>query len=151
MDKTETGLIVVGLGVAAFILYKSGVLKTTAKVLDDTLNLPQNIITLAGLIPQIPLAIAQNNATPMTQQSIFNNAIQGKVQTFPGVASITQRVANMIKATYQRYANVTATNWGQVAASHNAIFDSTGNIVSDNEGGASGSNADMSYISAHGG
>jgi hypothetical protein len=157
-DSAETGLIVAGLAVAAYILYKSGgfgLLKKTTEaagtVIDDTLDLPQNVITLAGLVPQIPLAIVQNTAAPVTQQSIFDNAIQGKVQTFPGVASITQRTANMIQSVYSRYTGVTASNWNQVAVSHHAKFDSNGYIISDDLSSTQGTNADMSYIAAHGG
>jgi len=65
--------------------------KTAGTILDDTMALPDNLVTLAGLAPQIPLAIAQNNATPMTQQSIFNNAIQGRIQTFPGAVPYLKR------------------------------------------------------------
>ena len=152
-------MVILGILVAGgLILWKSGAFgllnkatKTAGTILDDTMALPDNLVTLAGLVPQIPLAIAQNNATPMTQQSIFNNAIQGKVQTFPGVASITQRTANMIQSVYGRYTGVTASNWNQVAVSHHAKFDANGYKISDDLSNTPGTNADMSYIAAHGG
>lgn len=136
-------MVILGILIAGgVILWKSGAFgllnkatKTAGTILDDTMALPDNLITLGGEIGQLPVAIAQNNATPMTQQSIFNNAIQGKVQTFPGVASITQRTANMIQSVYSRYTGVTASNWSQVAVSHHAVFDANGHIISDDLSG----------------
>ena len=95
-DSMEPTVILGILIAGGLILWKSGAFgllnkatKTAGTILDDTMALPDNLVTLAGLAPQIPLAIAHNTSAPMTQQSIFDNAIQGKVQTFPGVASIT--------------------------------------------------------------
>jgi hypothetical protein len=157
-DSMEPTVILGILIAGGLILWKSGAFgllnkatKTAGTILDDTMALPDNLVTLAGLAPQIPLAIAQNTSAPMTQQSIFDNAIQGKVQTFPGVASITQRTANMIQSVYGRYTGVTASNWSQVAVSHHAKFDANGYIISDDLSSTSGTNKDMSYIAAHGG
>ena len=157
-DSMEPTVILGILIAGGLILWKSGAFgllnkatKTAGTILDDTMALPDNLVTLAGLAPQIPLAIAQNTSAPMTQQSIFDNAIQGKVQTFPGVASITQRTANMIQSVYSRYTGVTASNWSQVAVSHHAKFDANGYIISDDLSSTSGTNKDMSYIAAHGG
>ena len=146
--KSDTILIFGILAVAGVVLWKTGIfdtLKDSSKVVDtalgaantvvtDVANLPANIGTLIKDIPQLPLAIAQAQSTPLTQQSIFNAAIQGKIATFPGSASISQRTANMIDSVYHRYEGVTYLNWGQIAAANGAKFDSNGFIISDNSG-----------------
>jgi ABC-type glucose/galactose transport system permease subunit len=127
---------IAAIGVAAYFLLKKTsvgkVADVAATVATDIVNLPQNVVTLVGLIPQLPMAVAQAMSKPLTQQSIFDAAIQGKIATFPGTASISQRTANMINSVYHRYPGITATNWAQVAVANGAKFDANGFIISDN-------------------
>jgi hypothetical protein len=135
----DTLLVLGALGILGVALWKSGIfslLKTTAGaaggIVKDVVDLPQNLITIAGMIPQLPLAIVQNMSSPLTQQSIFAAALNGKIATFPGSASISLKVVHMIQSTYNRYSGVNASNWSLVARQHGAIFDSDGYIISDN-------------------
>jgi hypothetical protein len=149
----STFSIVVGLGIVGFVLWKSGLLKLTSKVagaaetvVTDVMDLPQNVATIISLIPQIPLGIQQAMSTPLTQQSLFDAAIQGMIATFPGSISISQKTVNMIYSVYHRYTGVTAYNWAQVAVSHGAVFDASGYIVSD--GGVSNAQAQTAAAQA---
>jgi hypothetical protein len=142
----EIWAVVAVLGVVGVILWKSGIFKATkgaadvigvaagaaSTIIKDVANLPQNLITVATLIPQLPMAITQAMSKPLTQQSIFDAAIQGKIATFPGSVSISQRTANMINSVYHRYSGVTSANWSQVARANGAIFDANGFIATDN-------------------
>jgi len=156
-DSKDSALIVAALGIGAYILYKSGafgLLKKTADaastVIDDAVNLPENLVTLGTLIPQLPMAIAQAVSKPLTVQSIFDAAIQGKVATFPGSVSINQRTANMIHSVFVRYPGVTSTNWSQIALSHHAVFDANGFIISDDLSGGVTDSQDLSYLTYNG-
>jgi len=179
-------IVLLGILIAGgVILWKSGAFgllnkatKAAGTVLDDTMALPDNLVTLAGLAPQIPLAIAQNSATPQTQETIFAAASQGVKQykagyvsavvgtipkAFPGVATITQRTANMIASCVAAYPGCTALDWSAISVEHHAVYDSNGFIVSDDSsipapsllavGSLAGSayNAPGSYIATHGG
>jgi hypothetical protein len=139
MSDNEDLIMIGGIALIGYLLYKSGVLgaagkvaNTAANVVQDVANLPQNVVTLVSSIPQLSMAIAQAMSEPLTQQSIFDAAIQGKIATFPGTVTISQRTANMIDSVYHRYPGVTATNWSQVAIANGAKFDSNGFIIYDN-------------------
>ena len=138
-SKNDLILIFGVLAVAGVILWKTGIFGTAKAVTDvadtvvkaagtvvtDVANLPQNVVTLAGDIGQLPQAF-YSLLHPITTQSIFNNAIQGKA-----TGGITQRTANMIESIYKRYVGVNYANWSAMAVANGATFDSVGNISSD--------------------
>ena len=127
------------LAVAGVVLYKTGIFgtvkavtnvantvaKAAGTVVTDVVNLPENAVTLIGDIGQLPQA-HYSITHPITTQSIFNNAIQGKA-----TGGITQRAANMIESIYKRYVGVNYANWSAMAVANGATFDSVGNISSD--------------------
>ena len=127
------------LAVADVILWKTGIFGTAKAVTDvadtvvkaagtvvtDVANLPQNVVTLIGDIGQLPQAY-YSITHPITTQSIFDNAIQGKA-----TGGITQRTANMIESIYKRYVGVNYANWSAMSIANGAKFDSVGNISSD--------------------
>jgi hypothetical protein len=137
--KSDTILIFGLLAAAGIVLWKSGIFKTlkgatqlvdtataaAGTVVTDVVNLPSNIVTLASDIPQVITAY-YSITNPITQQSIFNNAIKGKA-----TGIINQRTANMIQAVYKRYAGVTCANWSAMAVCNGAKFDSNGHITGD--------------------
>ena len=135
MNKMYIVLIVVGLGLIAFILWKSGLfntLKTATDAADkaatDVADLPQNLVTGAVDVTQLPKAIEENIIySGVTQSSEFNNAIQGKATEKESQLTVT-----MQRAVYQRYgSSVNATNWSWIALANGAQFDSNGNIIGD--------------------
>ena len=125
--------------VAGVILWKTGIFGTAKAVTDvadtavkaagtvvtDVANLPQNATTLITDIPAVTEAF-YSLLHPVTTESIFNNAIQGKA-----TGGITQRTANMIESIYKRYVGVNYANWSAMAVANGATFDSVGNISSD--------------------
>jgi len=134
------------LAVAGIVLWKSGIfdtLKDTSKVADtalgvvdtavagvgqvvtDVADLPSNAVTLLTDIGAVNTAF-YSLLHPITTQSIFNNAIQGKA-----TGGITQRTANMIESIYKRYVGVNYANWSAMSVANGAKFDSVGNISSD--------------------
>ena len=81
---------------------------------------------VGGLVTGGLVATYYSIKNPITTQSIFNNAIQGKA-----TGGITQRTANMIESIYKRYVGVNYANWSAMAVANGATFDSVGNISSD--------------------
>ena len=81
---------------------------------------------VGGLVTGGVVATYYSIKNPITTQSIFNNAIQGKA-----TGGITQRTANMIESIYKRYVGVNYENWSAMAVANGATFDSVGNISSD--------------------
>ena len=127
------------LAVAGVVLYKTGIFGTAKAVTDvadtvvkaagtvvtDVVNLPENVVTIIGSAGAVNEAF-YSLLHPITTQSIFNNAIQGKA-----TGGITQRTANMIESIYKRYVGVNYANWSAMSIANGAKFDSVGNISSD--------------------
>ena len=150
---SDTIIIIALLAGVGVLLWKSGIFKLASTVtgaagtvVKDVVNLPANIVQGVEDLGQLPLAIAQNAAPVQTVDTIFATASKGTVQkksgyisavvgtipkAFPGVATITQRTANMIASCVAAYPGCTATNWSAISVAHHAVYDANGFIISD--------------------
>ena len=150
--KNETLILVIAviaiLGIIVFILWKSGIFKlantaagAASEVVKDTINLPQNLITLASDVPDVIKTAEQNlqfteiygtsSPTPtQAQQTSWDDAINGMpIKTWMKDFGLTAKVYNMIRAVHSAIPTATPTNWGSMAVQAGLTFDSNGNVI----------------------